>query len=375
MLQFKKIFPLIFLVLIVYVSCSPTDNPEEAENSAELFEVSVFAKDRESVFQVDLKRNNENPTVTNLSETMGAPFNYNDLKIKGSGISFFRLEGSSYAVSHKNVATGNIINSDLMCEPGESEMRLFPIVSENELAMVTSVKTGENQYENYLKIYEGTGSACDRILLQGIDIRKRAGLFLHQGKVFAYQQEGTGVFALIKLNRETGEQEEKITFDTEFRVSMNEENIFIVFPEGNWQSYSLENFSPQNEGDVASRYLIAESGIYNYTFHGDRMTFQLPYPQPSALASAPAVYDWAENEVTHGGDSFLLDVLQEAEREMEQSLRITTTKVNLENNIIVAGYEQLRSEVKGGILYLTFDGEIIENVRLDLIPFEIMITK
>lgn len=137
--------------------------------------------------------------------------------------------------------------------------------------------------------------------------------------------------------------------------------------------YRLDDLSLLEEGTNGNPLLFKNAGIYETNFKGSKMVFDYPYAQPALFAYGPAIYDWETKEIIHGGDFYLADAINKLQAQYNQALAYTALNVNLDSNIIVAGYKVLGEAGKGGVIYFNFEGEIIYNFPLDYIPFKVII--
>lgn len=354
-------------------SCSSTDEaPVEPETTLP-FNISVFAKGSDAIYQLNILGNPDNKEIFNLTQSPGVPLGYQEVYTHGPKVTFFNFGGGSYAFWQKDVITGNSFNRTPLCDLEDEESPRFPLTSGEKLALLTTVSTGNQEWESYLKIYDPANSNCSRFYINDTYIHGRSRAQLHKDRFYLYNAEDQAGPSLTVLSANTGDQLGKLTFEKEFRAMMSEDQLYLSFQDGTYKTYQLNALSLEKEGTMGITPMKNAQGIYSSTFKGNKMSFDYPYAQPSPLSTAPAIYDWATNTVTHGGDFYLSDAINAIAMENDQSLILTTAKVNLENNIIVAGYKDAYEQYKGGVAYLNFDGEVLMNIPLDYVPFEILI--
>lgn len=368
---------LIILFTAHFISCSTSDEggevpPVSAEDMVPV-DISVFAKKNENLFQVDILGDPEDREVINLSETMGIPYIFQEMNIDGPKVTFFTLGGGSWEFWQKDVITGNTMRRSPICDPVDGEGWRFGKSSEDQLALMTVINQG-HEWENYLRVYDPATDSCSRFFINDMWLPAPEYAHLYKERLYVYSRsEQEAEFSLTIYNSNTGEQVERLTFGTEFRSTMSEEQLYLFFPNGNYRTYSLTDYSPTAEGSTGNRNLFRTSGIYPTDFKGNKMAFDYSYSQPAPLSSAPAIYDLSVNEITHGGDFYLVDALRELQNQKEQVVVHTTVQVDLNSNIVIAGYKIYDESETGGVLFLNFDGEILMDIPLDYVPFRIMI--
>lgn len=372
--RFKYII-LVFIVIIYSCSKNDEDNetpPISAEDMVP-FDITVFAKKNDSIYQLDILGNPEEMEVINLSQTLNLPTQYRDDFINGSKITFFDNRNGSYAFWQKDVESGNVISRDPICEPMENDSWLFPRTSENQIGILTVQNSGVNDWKNYLNIFNSNTASCNRILISDFYIPQQNYTYLHKDRFYLYSRNANySEHSLTIINTNSGEQIEKFTFESAFQTMMSNDELYLLFPDGSYKIYDLNGLSLQKEGNTSNQYLFNFPGIHKSEFKGSKMVFDYLYPQPSPLASAPAIYNWSTDEITHGGDFYMTDALRQLEDEKVEDFSYTTVKVNLDTNILAAGYKNVRN-MEGGVLFFNFEGEILMNIPLDYVPYRLMI--
>lgn len=364
--------------LAIFFSCSNTDEggiapPVEPENSLP-FNITVLAGGREQdIYQVDILGNPEDKEVTNLSQTFGVPREYFELKVYGHEFIFldYNYGRTGFKIWQKDVVTGNAFDRTVSCELEEGEAPRFPLVYRDNYALITEISPAHLEFKNYLRVSNPETSSCSRFYLNDIYIGGRGSTYLHGDHFYLYAPEDPAGPSLTVINTTTGEQVQKLSFESEFSSVMSEDLLFVQFSDGKYKSYKLQDLSLQQEGTIGAP-LYNGRGFYSSTFDGTKMAFDYIYGQPSPLSTAPAIYDWATNKMTHGGDFYLSDALRSIQTENQISARLKTARVNLKNNIIVAGYQDGYEPNKGGVFFLNFEGEVLLNIPLDYVPFEII---
>lgn len=367
---------ILFLALIY--SCSNSDEggvapPLDPEVNLP-FDISVFAGDSEEIFQVDILANLEEPEVINLTQTLGVTAGIQEVQIDGSKFTFLRLDPAGYSFWQKDVLTNTTIKRTPICEWVEGENALFPLTSGGKVALLTSVYIGQQEWENNLNVYDPFSTGCSRFPINDpFFIHSSTRAKLHQDRLYLSIPEDPTGPSLIVVNANTGEHEGKLTFEMAFRGILSNEHLYILFHTGDYRAYRLSDLSLETEGIIGDHRINTLTGIFSSTFRGKRMVFDFPYPQPSPLSTAPAIFDWESNTITHGGDFYLSNAINSVAMENSQSLGLTVARVNLEKNLVVAGYKNHNEHNKGGVMYLNFDGEVLLNIPLDYVPHEIMI--
>lgn len=377
--SFTRVLNLCFVFfLAIFYSCSTDEGgvapPVEPENLLP-FNITVLAGGREEdIYQIDIVGDPEDKEVTNLSQTLGVPREYFDLRVYGH--EFILLDyyygQTGFKFWQKDVVSGNSFDRTVSCELEEGEVRRFPLVYPDNYALITVMSPAHLEFKNYLRVYDPETSTCGRFYLNDIYIGGRGSTHLHKDRFYLYAPEDPAGPSLTVINTTTGAQVQKLSFESEFSAVMSEDLIFVQFRDGSYKIYKLQDLSLQQEGTTGAS-LYNGRGFYSSTFEGTKMAFDHVYAQPSPLSTAPAIYDWATNKVTHGGDFYLLDALRSIGAENQISANLKTARVNLKNNIIVAGYQNGYEPNKGGVVYLNFDGEVLLNIPLDHVPFEILI--
>lgn len=368
---------LIFFSAIFY-SCSNADEgeiapPVEPENSIP-FNITVLAGGGdEDIYQIDILQKQEDKEVTNLSQTLGVPRKYFELGVYGHEFIFldYTFGRTSFKIWQKDVLTGDSFDRTVSCEMEEGEIPRFPLVYPDNYALITEVSPAHLEFKNYLRVSNPETLTCGRFYLNDIYIGGRGSTHLHKNRFYLYAPEDPAGPSLTVINTTTGAEVQKLSFESQFSAVMSEDLLFVQFQDGNYETFKLQDLSLQQEGTIGAS-LYNGRGFYSSTFDGTKMAFDYVYAQPSPLSEAPAIYDWATNKITHGGDFYLLDALRSIETENEISASLKTARVNLKNKLVVAGYQDNYEQNKGGVMFLNFEGEVLLNIPLDYVPFEIL---
>lgn len=365
---------LIFLVIFFY-SCSKNsevDNPNSEEDFVP-FAISAVAKNSDSIYQVDVMGDTADIEVTNLSQTLGIPYDYKSAQINGSTVTFFDFQNNNYAFWQKDLANGQKVSRNPICELAEDEGWRFPLTNGDQIGIIT-YGVNESAERNFLKIYDVSATTCDRFEIADLPNPQNNYVYLHKERFYLYSHEVGGEEYFLKvINTSNGLLEEELFFNKAFRTIMDEERLYIMLADGSYKIYDLDELTLIDQGSTNNQYLHRVPGIHKSNIKGNKMVFDFPYPQPSAYSSAPAIYDWTTNKITGGDDFYLADVDRELEDQQIADLKLTVVEVDLDSEILVAGYQNLRYTDEGGIVYFTFEGEILMVIPLDYVPFKIMI--
>ncbi|WP_037320440.1 hypothetical protein [Salegentibacter sp. Hel_I_6] len=368
------------LIIILLFSCSTQDDAEEVDQPTSgqdnpvPFDITAIAKSKDSIYQIDILENNEEIEVINLSQSLDLPLDIYRNFTDDFSVTFVNIENGNYEFWQKDVRSGTSKNSSPICSLSEYEGVRFVKTDSEKIGVVTVFNEENNVIKNYLNIYDHVTSSCNRFYIGDFYIQHRNYTQIYKDRFYLYSSEpDQSQHSLSIFNIDTGEQIERITSETEFRVTMNDEQLFLMFINGQYSTYNLDDLSLEKEGQTNNQYLHHSLGIQKRDFKDNKMVFDFTYPQPSPLASAPAIYDWTTNEITKGGNFYLADAKRALEDDRSLSFNLTKVKVNLDSEILVAGYEDVRDTNKGGVVYLNFDGEIILDIPLDYAPYEIII--
>lgn len=365
----------IILITTLLYSCSQTDEVDEPIDEEDFvpFEISVIAKNSENIYQLDILGDTADILETNLSQTLDIPYNSRRTYTNGSKITFFDIQNGNYAFWQKDVVTGQSISQDPICEATENESWRYPLTSGDQIGLIT-YEFNESTEKNYLKIFDATTNTCNRFEIADFYIPQNNYAHLHKGRFYLYFTEiGGEAYSLKIMNTSNGEQIETLSFESAFSTTMDDEKLYLMFVDGTYKILNLEDLSLLEEGMTNNPHLSHTPGLYSSNINQNKMVFNYSYPQPAALSSAPAIYDWTTNEITHGGDFYLFDVDRKLEDKYIEGFKFTAVEVDLESTILVAGYQNVRDTNEGGIVYLTFEGEILMDIPLDYVPTEIII--
>ena len=115
------------------------------------------------------------------------------------------------------------------------------------------------------------------------------------------------------------------------------------------------------------------AGLFKTEFLGNQMLYQLPYVQPSAIVSQPAIFDLLTDQTTSGSDFYLFDLRETIMESLNRLILFTAYKVDMASGEIIIGYDNNDGTETGSVIYTNFDNEILTVVPLNYVPREIFI--
>jgi hypothetical protein len=356
------------LVIFTFLSCSKDDAVEAVTLSEPEFDIILVGEDAERVYQFDYNTVNNIEEQSDLTQELGLGSSYLTLRQEGDLLSFYIFSSGNFSLIQKNVATG------------ASSLEANFYLDSNE----RSILWGTNDIKNiYLGFFSPQGTSNFGVLTIDIESGSQAELIIEDGIQKSYQpiyNQGR----LLLTYRDSSDNYKVAVLDTATNTIMKRlefgplvPNIFIndmgdvvilKSNEGEDYSYAIydaDTFESTTEvifsltryfepGNLTAR--LVEQKLFYYSF----------YTQPAEVLFRPASFDFSTNTET------LVDmegIVNQIERN-GKNIQLISQGIDEKSSSYLVGYANLNdsSKLDGGMLIISFEGELIKNVELPFVP-------
>jgi len=373
----------ILLSLFVLGSCESDDENGEINLITQIpeIDVSVISSDNTDIFQVDVNFGEEDFSRFNLTQELDLNnlFDDFDLNIDKTTITYGSSLGLNTQTGYKNLSTGNsgAISSYCLVEDSMDEIRQvqFASGSESTLFFVYGVATANAFDTFFVRIFDKTTESCSELPVSENRTSLVQSYLVHENILaLQYTDTETQLPEITCIDLMTKERINTFTLENTFRNATMWDGLLYVFNTDNTFSIlDLDSSEVVEGGSFNISILLGyDDGLFKTVFAQSQMLYDLVYPQPSAISSGPAVYDFDTGGTINGDDFFLLTLLENAEQELNGFLVATTYVVDLESETVLLGYRRDDNLGSGGIIYSNFSGDILDIVSLAQSPEEII---
>ena len=358
------------IMVIGLIGCSTDGNfieePEEIQNAS----FQVIGEDLNSVFLFSYDGDSEMSITENLTQDIGVQPDYLTFRQLGNLISFYSFFQGAFSLDQKNIATEATSNFDNFFANGPDR----------------SVVWGTNNLSNVFFGYFTPSNP--RILaiqdvqlssLESIDVNVDFDIdFLfqpiqHNGKLFLSYRDASGNFKLTFYDIASQTVGPILNFDSvSISILIDESGDLAVVKNG--VNATIERYNPDSLSFLDSTELGFNSGfepgpINGAVLSGDRLYYARPFIQPAIFPEGPAIFDLITQEDTAIDLSL---IATQVEEELGASIIISTQKFSKSQNVFLLSYTVASQEIKGGIIQISPNGELVANITFPFQPTDIL---
>ena len=366
-----KLRGFIILLFTLLLSCNSDSDPIDPNpvvtNLADV--VSLYINANDEVILQEVVNNGEDFISTNITQELGVPFDYLFERVNGSTISFYDKSPENYGIYEKNLLSGAITSVPNVCDPSTGGVSVIAGISESKYWLITDSETPD---EIFLRIMDKqTGDCIIKSLGEGIIPGFRSATTAGES-LFFFKVVGGAQPILMKINLLDGEIEKQI-FVNEFRtITMDGSILYILYPDNSIEIYNAIDLVLSDSGTLGSNFFAYSFGFDPGRAWLNQFYIEVPLPQPALYPSSPAVVDITTGQIIKGGVSLILNIQQNLESVLGESVELLSYDVNLQNDELVFAYS-VGSTGENGILFTNFQAEILKTTIIDERPYEVIL--
>lgn len=362
-----------YLILLVLVfACSSDQTTDQEETGTTPISFTAVAQDGASVFQIDYEEASDEVTMTDLTAELGIGTNFLTLRQLDNRLAFYSFSLGAFSLRQRDINTGeNFVFEDFYRGTGVRSI-LWGANSEESIFLgFFSPPTSRNYF---VRVF-------DLPSLEGVDIPLAVdtqNVFqprFRNGRIFMPIVDGNGMNQLLVFDEAIGSVVETLNFGFEsIGIFFDEMDNLVVIrnPEGNQSQLEVYDFTSLQQ--ITNFNLVLEQSfragsLFDLDFVDGNLYYPYSFSQPSPLVNGPATYNvTAETNavvdlisIVNSLDIGILDL----------TVSITTQAYQPEGDLFLVGYEvdNLNTDIAGGILLISADGILIDNITLPVVPF------
>lgn len=354
------------ILALFFIGCSSDDDgveQESQETSAANF--VVIGEDLDTVYQYNYEASSDTGQIFNLSQELGVGSNYLTLREIEDFLSFYSFSNGAFSLAQKDVFTGATASYNDF------------YVNVPERSLVWGINNFSNVFFAYFSPDTRNLNVLDLNLngLNGQDFLVDFSVdFLFQplfynDKIFMTYRDNQDDYKLTFYDTLSKSVGSILNFDgVPISILINENGDLVVVKNGT--DLVLEIYDSDTLSFLESLPLELNSGfaagpIEDAVLTDDRLYYAFPYIQPARFTFGPAIYDISSQENTVID---LFGIVEQIELELGASIAITVQSFSRFDNVFFLGYGVLGNEVKGGVLQISTEGELLENTEVPFFP-------
>ncbi|MDH3699608.1 MAG: hypothetical protein OEQ81_13160 [Flavobacteriaceae bacterium] len=372
----SKILPLFFATFFTF-SCTSDDMPPQQETDVPIaHDISVVSISDTAIYEYNILRSDNTVIGTDLTATYGLSPAFTYLNTTANKLTFYTTASNSFDIFQKEIGNSNIQVYDDICDRSADETHYFAGNSDEKIVQigVGASTTGAPGPELFVKFFDPQTLNCKKVAVGNGYLASQQGALIYEESLYmAYQDFETDLYVLAIIDLATEERSGDIRFEMPYTIAIKEgTELHTFFQDDTYEVYDANSYALLSEGVLMDNGVLGAEGLLDTVFRDDGILVFIPYQQPSEISSGPAVMDLKTGDLIQGNDTYLFDLRRALIDDLGYEIFFTSFTVNLETNAIVCGF--LRAgEVKGGVVYTNFDGDILKLVEIEGIPLEIVL--
>lgn len=361
---------LVMLFFLVITSCSSDDVAmDDTETKVESISVNAIGADGEAIYLYSNEGTQDPGETINLSNELGLGSDYLTLRQVGNTLSFYTFNQGKFSLFQKDIATGGV-------------QTYIDFYTNNQ---ARSIVWGTNDEETvFFGYYNPEGTTNLAIQNVGLDNFQGSDLSLefninqlyqplyHDGKLYVTYKNGSLDYKISVYDTATFALVQTLEYGTEApSILIDDNGNLAVFKFNETAAVNLEI------RDVDTLIVLEEQdfewtqrfipGPMNAELKDGKLYYGYEYSQPFDLQAGPAVLDIAsgENQILD-----LLGVINEIESAQDISTYLVWQQYDPKQELFLVSYGVFNDSplLSGGMLILSPDGSVINNIELPFVP-------
>ena len=357
------------LIILFLLSCSKDDGIVANSANEPDIDITLIGEDSERVYQYNYDSLKDTEVQSDLTQELGLGSSYLTLRQEGNVLLFYIFASGNFSLIQKNVETGaSSLEANFYVENDER-----------------NILWGTNDQENiYLGFFEPQGSSNFSVLTIDISSGMQTELLIedniqtsyqpiyHQGRLMLTYRDNADNYKVAVVDTTTNTLEARLEFGAlvpNIFIDALGDVVILKSNRGENYSYTIYDtgtFEPGSEVDFSlTRYF--DPGSLTARLIGQKLFYYSRYAQPAEVLFGPASFDLNTNIET------LVDmerIVNEVENQNGNSIQLISQGIDEKSESYLVGYANLNNSnmLNGGMLIVSFEGELIKNIELPFVP-------
>lgn len=355
--------------IFAFLSCSKDDGGETVSLSESEINVILIGEAAERVYQYSYNSTDDAGIQTDLTQELGLENNYLALRQQGNELSFYTFALGKFSLFRKNVETGVSSFTE-------------NFYSEN---FGRTVLWGTNGDRNiYLGFFEPQNSSNFGVLTIDIETGVRTDLkiedaiqtsyapIFHQGKLILTYRDVSANYKVAIVDTDTNTIQNRLEFGALVpNIFIDEFGDVVILKSNRGENYSYAIYDPityESSADIEfSLTRFFDPGFLNARLLNQELYYYQSFVQPAEVQFGPASFDLNTNLETVVD---MIRIVNEIENNNGKSVRLISQGIDEESGVYLLGYANLNNSntIDGGMIIVSFEGELIKNIELPFVP-------
>ena len=342
------------------VACSSDDSfidePEEIQKAS----FKVIGEDASSVFLFSYDGDLETNTTENLTNDIGVEPDYLTVRQLDGLLSFYSFSQGAFSLTQKDLISGATANFEDFYANGPGRSVVWGI---NDL---------DNVVFGYFTPSESRDLAIQNVQLPGLfsedltidfNIESLFQPIQFNQKLFLSYRDALGNYKLTFYDTDSKTVGPIVNFsNTPISLLIDELGDLAVIKNGTnptIEKYDFSTLSFVNSVELNFNSGFVPGPVNGAVLSGDKLFYAKPFVQPARFAAGPAVFDLItqEDKVID-----LNSIMDEVQAEVGGNVLISSQRFSKKENAFLIAYAVGGDEIKGGVVEISTEGELIANI-------------
>lgn len=357
------------LIVLVLLSCSKDDSPEIDTLSEPDISVTLIGEDSERVYQFKYDSANKIWEQFDLTQEIGIGGSYLTLRQNGDLVSFYAFSSGNFSLFQKNVVTGtSSVEANFYAE-NQQRNTLWGTNDEKNIYLGFFAPPGTRNF-GVLTINIDSGAQTELII--DFDIQTSYQPIYHQGKLILTYRDASDDYKVAVVDTASNSIIALLEFGALVpNIFIDDFGDVVILKSNQGENYSYtiydaNAFDPRSTADFSlTRYF--DPGSLTARLIGEKLFYFRSYVQPAEVRFGPASFDFSTDS------EILLDmerIVNEVEENNGNGIQLISHGIDETTKHYLVGYKNVTSlnNIDGGMMVISYDGELIENVELPFVP-------
>ena len=357
------------LIILGALSCSKDDGVDTDTVREPDINVMLIGEDSERVYQYNYNAANDTEIQTDLTQELGLDSSYLTLRQNGDLLSFYTFASGNFSLIQKNVATGaSTIEANFYAENSKQSI----LWGTNDEQNIYLGFFSPERTSNFGVLTIDISSGFQSELLIEEDIQNSYQPIYHQGKLILTYRDNLDNYKVAVVETATNSILTTLKFETQIpNIFIDDMGDVAILKSDSGENYSYtiydaSSFAPIDEGDFSLRRFF-NPGILTARLIEEKLFYYGLYVQPAEVLFRPSVFDLNMDVET------LFDmegIVRRVEEASNKSIQLVSQGIDQKSRSYLVGYSNLGNAdiFDGGMLVVSFDGELIRDIELPFVP-------
>lgn len=366
-MKIRKVFYWVLCVPLL-LGCSRDDADEPAEQRSITPDFKVVGEDIDNIYQYNYTAALDDGELVNLTLENNVALEYLELSQVDDLLTFYSFSAGSFSAIQRNAVTGvnNTLNN--FYTVNEERSILWGANSESKIFLGYFSPQGSTNF-GVRSIDLATDVITDINIAFNVNIVFQS--IYDNDKLILTYRDNLNSNKVAIMNTQTNALQRTLDFGSATTSIFIDGNgdIIVVLSEGDEnQQYQIFDFETLDLKEQQPFFLdrLFAPGPLNASISQEKLFYVYSYSQPSPVLAAPAIYDFVKQE------NLIIDMIgiaRQVEEDLEANIVLSAIDYKTEADVFLVGYgKQDTNILEGGVLVISSDGQLVDNISLPFAP-------